>query len=255
MEKLNRQSLGSKKIFLRKEIEQERLGEEIYVEDILCQYSVYLVRKFEEKEDYLELSQMELLLTDLPERFNQDFKDAVVKSLYVRTTAKAVYVTLLLALPQPLSKFQITELKDWMGNVTLPPLALEHTSNFTGAEGQDNGMVREWQETTSEVLLLTEMMNQFNESLTEVYAELQVMKNKKNPPKMRIVQSEAAVKNVLEKENENSKRLDEATIKVDKLNEAFEAFQKQVLEQVEELKKVEVKPAEAKTPPKFKNIF
>lgn len=255
MEKLSKQSLGSKKIFLRKEIEQERLGEEIYVEDILCQYSVYLVRKFEEKEDYLELSQMELLLTDLPERFNKAFTDVVVKNLYVRTTVKAVYVTLLLALPQPLSKFQITELKDWMGTLTVSPLALEHTSNFTSTGSQENVMVREWQETNSEVLLLTEMMNQFNESLTEIYTELQVMKNQKTPPKMRVVKSEAAVKTVKEKENENSKRLDEAIAKVDKMNEAFEAFQKQIVTQVEELQKVEVKPVETKTPPKFKIFF
>lgn len=256
MEKINKQSLGSKKIFLRKEIEQERLGEEIYVEDILCQYSVYLVRKFEEKEDYLELSQMELLLMDLPERFNQDFKDAVVKNLYVRTTAKAVYVTLLLALPQPLSKFQITELKNWMGTLSVSPLALEHTSNFTSSVGdQDNGMVREWQETNSEVLLLTEMMNQFNESLTDVYTEIQSVKNQKTPPKMRVVKSEAAVKTVIEKENENSQRLDSAMAKVDKLNEAFEAFQKQVMEQLDSLKQGDMSPAESKTPPKFKIYF
>lgn len=255
MEKLNRQSSGNKKIFLRKEIEQERLGEEIYVEDILCQYSVYLVRKFEEKEDYLELSQMERLLTDLPERFNQEFQDAVVKNLYVRTTAKAVYVTLLLALPQPLSKFQITELKDWMDTLEVPQLALEHTSNFAAADTGSNVMAREWQETTSEVLLLTEMMNQFNESLNEVYSELQVMKNQKTPPKMRVVKSEAAVKTVKEKENENSKRLDEAVAKVDKMNAAFQEFQENVLKQIEEIEKIEKQPAETKTPPKFKIFF
>lgn len=255
MEKLNKQSLGSKKIFLRKEIEQERLGEEIYVEDILCQYSVYLVRKFEEKADYLELSQMEQLLVDLPERFNQDFKDAVVKNLYVRTTAKAVYVTFLLALPQPLSKFQITELKEWMTALEVPSLALEHTSNFAAVDDQENGMVREWQETNSEVLLLTEMMNQFNESLTEVYTELQAVKNQKTPPKMRVVKSEAAVKTVAEKENENSKRLDEAFAKVAKIEEAFQAFQKQVKEQLETLEQREAKPVETRTPPKFKIFF
>ncbi|MCB5951224.1 hypothetical protein LI951_04010 [Enterococcus sp. BWT-B8] len=249
MENLNKYAQGNKKIFLRKEIEQERLGEEIYAEDILCQYSVYLVRKFEEQDDYLELSQMENLLKDLPERFNKDFQDIVTKNMYVRTVPKAVYVTLLLALPQPLTKFQIVELKNWMGALTVPSLALEHTSNFMEPPvAATTEMVREWQETNSEVLLLTEMMNQYNESLTDIYSELQVLKSGKTPPVMKVIKSEAAAKKTLEKENENSQRIDETIAKLDKMTEEFQAFKQQVVERLEST-------SVNRKPPKFKIYF
>ncbi|MGC6769103.1 hypothetical protein [Enterococcus sp. LJL51] len=254
MENLNKHTQGSKKIFLRKEIEPERLGEEIYSDDILCQYSVYLVRKFEEETDYQDLAQMERLLADLPERFNEDFQDIVAKNMYVRTTQKSVYVTLLLALPQPLSKIQIVELKDWMGSVDIPSPALEHVSNFSGSSttASDDQMVREWQETNSEVLLLTEMMNQFNESLSDVYAEIQAVKTKKTPPVMKVVKSESAAKKVLEEETLNGQRIDELAAKVDKIMADFETFKQETAVRLEKAEQ----PAPAKrTPPKFKIYF
>mgnify|MGYP005982861253 CR=1 FL=1 len=248
MENLSKYTQGNKKIFLRKEIEQERLGEEIYMEDILCQYSVYLVRKFEEQEDYKDLAQMEVLLKDLPERFNKDFQDIVTKNMYVRTTPKAIYVTLLLALPQPLTKFQINELKEWMGALTPSIPVLEHTSNFMGTPAAPIEMVREWQETNSEVLLLTEMMDQFNASLADVYKELQTVKSSKTPPVMKVVKSEAAVKKVAEQETENSRRIDEAIARLDKMSEEFAAFKQQVTQQLEA-------SGTSKKPPKFKIYF
>lgn len=169
MEKLNlkKNTTANKKVFLRKEMEANRLGEELYSEDVLSQYSVYLLRKFEVLEDYEEPEQFEALLADLPNEFNHEFEDCVAKNLYVRVTQKAVYITLLLALAYPLSKLQFSDLRTWISSLEVPELSLEHMSSCSDVVPIE--MVKELQETNSEVLLLTEMINQFSENLNDIY--------------------------------------------------------------------------------------
>lgn len=246
MEKLNltKNTTESKKVFLRKEIEANRLGEELYSDDVLSQYSVYLLRKFELSTDYEQPEQFELLLADLPEQFNHEFEDCVAKNLYVRVTQKAVYVTLLLALAHPLSKLQISDLRTWISSLEVPELPLEHVSNFS--EDMPIEMVKGLQETNSEVLLLTEMMNQFSENLNDIYKEVQAVKDKKTPPVVKVVQSKVAAKEALE--FENAQQLKVANEKIAQLAEEFVAFKKAVDEKLSNIPK-------PKTPPKFKIVF
>lgn len=246
MEKLNltKNATGSKKVFFRKEIEASRLGEELYSDDVLSQYSVYLLRKFEVSEDYEKPEQFEALLADLPEQFNHEFEDCVAKNLYVRVTQKAVYITLLLALAHPLSKLQISDLRTWISSLEVPELPLEHMSNFS--EEVPLEMVKGLQETNSEVLLLTEMMNQFSENLNDIYKEVQTVKDKRTPPVVKVVQSKVAAKEALE--SENAKQLKIMNKKIVQLMEEFSTFKVYVDEKLANMPK-------PKTPPKFKIMF
>ncbi|MFD2386288.1 hypothetical protein [Enterococcus rivorum] len=139
-------------MLIRKEIEEDRLGEEIYSDDLLSPYSVYLVRKFEETIDYEEQGQFEELLKTLIENFEQVFQQFVIKNIYVRTTQKAVYLTLLLALAQPLTKIEMNDLRIWMNELKVPdlPETLEHLPS--PSQEIPIEMVKGLQETTSEVL-------------------------------------------------------------------------------------------------------
>ncbi|MGX7139127.1 hypothetical protein ACWOCD_14850 [Enterococcus silesiacus] len=246
MEKLNltKNTAGNKKVFLRKEIEASRLGEELYSDDVLSQYSVYLLRKFELTTDYEQPEQFEGLLADLPEQFNHEFEDCVAKNLYVRVTQKAVYVTLLLALAHPLSKLQISDLRTWISSLEVPELPLEHLSSFS--EDLPIEMVKGLQETNSEVLLLTEMMNQFSENLNDIYKEVQTVKDKRTPPVVKVVQSKVAAKEALE--FENAKQLKAVNEKIAQLAEEFSTFKLAVDEKLAKIPK-------PKTPPKFKIVF
>ncbi|MEI5990364.1 hypothetical protein A5881_001857 [Enterococcus termitis] len=246
MEKLNltKNSTESKKVFLRKEIEANRLGEELYSDEVLSQYSVYLLRKFELSTDYEQPEQFEGLLEDLPEQFNHEFEDCVAKNLYVRVTQKAVYITLLLALAHPLSKLQISDLRTWISSLEVPELPLEHVSSFS--EDIPIEMVKGLQETNSEVLLLTEMMNQFSENLNDIYKEVQAVKDKRTPPVVKVVQSKVAAKEALE--FENAKQLKVVNEKIAHLAEEFATFKTAVDKKLTNIPK-------PKTPPKFKIIF
>ncbi|EOL50669.1 hypothetical protein [Enterococcus caccae] len=246
MEKLNltKNTTENKKVFLRKEIEATRLGEELYSDDVLSQYSVYLIRKFEVSSDYEQPEQFEALLADLPEQFNHEFEDCVAKNLYVRVTQKAVYVTLLLALAHPLSKLQISDLRIWISSLEVPEMPLEHMSNFS--EEIPMEMVKGLQETNSEVLLLTEMMNQFSENLNDIYKEVQSVKDKRTPPVVKVVQSKVAAKEALE--SENAKQLSKAYEKITQLTEEFIAFKTQVNDRLAQIPK-------PKVPPRFKITF
>lgn len=246
MEKLNltKNTTGNKKVFLRKEIEPNRLGEELYADEVLSQYSVYLLRKFELATDYEQPEQFEALLEDLPEQFNHEFEDCVAKNLYVRVTQKAVYVTLLLALAHPLSKLQISDLRTWISSLEVPELPLEHMSTFS--EEVPLEMVKGLQETNSEVLLLTEMMNQFSENLNDIYKEVQTVKDKRTPPVVKVVQSKVAAKEALE--STNAKQLKMASEKIERLAEEFTTFKAQIAEKMTTIPK-------PKTPPKFKITF
>ncbi|MBO0446520.1 hypothetical protein JZO78_09195 [Enterococcus ureilyticus] len=246
MEKLNltKNTTGNKKVFLRKEIEANRLGEELYADDVLSQYSVYLLRKFEVSTDYEQPEQFEALLEDLPEQFNHEFEDCVAKNLYVRVTQKAVYVTLLLALAHPLSKLQISDLRTWISSLEVPELPLKHRSAFS--EEVPIEMVKGLQETNSEVLLLTEMMNQFSENLNDIYKEIQTVKDKRTPPVVKVVQSKVAAKEALE--TANAKQLKIVDEKIGQLAEEFSTFRAAVTEKLRSIPK-------SKTPPKFKITF
>ncbi|EOH96704.1 hypothetical protein UAW_01869 [Enterococcus haemoperoxidus ATCC BAA-382] len=246
MEKVNltKNTAGNKKVYLRKEIEANRLGEEIYSEDVLSQYSVYLLRKFEVTTDYEQPEQFEALLADLPEQFNHEFEDCVAKSLYVRVTQKAVYITLLLALAHPLSKLQISDLRTWISSLEVPELPLEHMSSLL--EEVPLEMIKGLQETNSEVLLLTEMMNQFSENLNDIYKDVQAVKEKRTPPVVKVVQSKVAAKEALE--FENAKQLKAANEKISQLMEEFSTFKTYVDDKLANMPK-------PKTPPKFKITF
>lgn len=248
MDKLNLTKItqANKKVLIRKEIEEDRLGEEYYSEDLLSPYAVYLVRKFEEGTDYVEQSQFEDLLTAIVENFEQIFQQFVIKNIYVRMTQKTVHITLLIALAQPLTKLEMNELRTWMGGLEVPepPEKLEHMS--IASQEIPLEMVKGLQETTSEILLLTEMMNQFSLNLSDVYKELQIVKNKKTPPIMKVVKSDAAVRKSLE--SENAELLKHSMEKLDNLSTAFLTFKNQVDQRLTELSK-------PKTPPKFKVFF
>ncbi|MGX7201591.1 hypothetical protein BCR22_08825 [Enterococcus plantarum] len=246
MEKVNltKSTTGSKKVFLRKEMEANRLGEELYSEDVLSQYSVYLIRKFEVSEDYEQPEQFEVLLSDLPNEFNHEFEDCVVKNLYVRVTQKAVYITLLLALAHPLSKLQISDLRTWISGLEVPESPLEHLSSF--AEDVPLEMVKGLQETNSEVLLLSEMMNQFSENLNDLYKEVQTVKEKRTPPVVKVVQSKIAAKEALE--SKNAKQLRMTDEKIRQLAEEFATFKTLITDKLE-------KQPKPKAPPKFKITF
>lgn len=248
MEKLNLTKItqANKKVLIRKEIEEDRLGEEIYSDDLLSPYSVYLVRKFEETIDYEQQGQFEDLLTTLVENFEQDFQQFVIKNIYVRTTQKAVYLTLLLALAHPLTKIEMNDLRLWMNELKVSdlPETLEHLPS--PSQEIPIEMVKGLQETTSEVLLLTEMMNQFGLNLSDIYEELQKLKNKKTPPVVKVVKSDAARKKSLE--SENAELIKQTTEKVDKLFSAFSSLKTQVDQRLTKLSK-------PKTPPKFKVFF
>lgn len=246
MEKLTLTSSGQeeKKVFLRKEMDDERLGEEIYEDELLSPYSVYLVRKFDYKKDYQELSEMQDLLEQLPEIFNEAFEAFVIKKIYVRHTPKSIYVSLLLALAQPLTKEQMLMLRRWMTALSAPEKeVLEHVSAFSNEPSMN--VAKDLRETNSEVLLLSEMMNQFNRSLAEVNTELQAVKKKRTPPVVKVVQSEVATRKALTEEY--SQELEQATKKIDALSSDFILFKKEITEQVQ--KAVAVKP---RKPPKFK---
>lgn len=248
MEKLNLTKItqANKKVLIRKEIEEDRLGEEIYSEDLLSPYSVYLVRKFEEKIDYEEQGQFEELLTTILDNFEQVFQQFVIKNIYVRTTQKAVYLTFLLALAQPLTKLEMNDLRIWMNELKVPdlPETLEHLSSTSQEIPLE--MVKGLQETTGEILLLTEMMNQFSHNLSDIYEELQVVKNKKTPPVVKVVKSDAVRKQAVE--SENTELIKVTSEKVDKLFAAFSALKIQVDQRFTALSK-------PKTPPKFKVFF
>lgn len=246
MEKLNltKNATGNKKVFLRKEMEANRLGEELYSDEVLSQYSVYLLRKFEVSEDYEQPEQFEALLVDLPEQFNHEFEDCVAKNLYVRVTQKAVYITLLLALAHPLSKLQISDLRTWISSLEVPELPLEHVSSFS--EDVPIEMVKGLQETNSEVLLLTEMMNQFSENLNDIYKEVQTVKSKRTPPVVKVIQSKVAAKEALE--SENAKQLKAVNERMVQLAEEFSSFKAYVKDNLANKPK-------PKTPPKFKITF
>ncbi|MGX7245404.1 hypothetical protein ACWOC1_11240 [Enterococcus quebecensis] len=246
MEKLNltKGTTENKKVFFRKEIEASRLGEELYSDDVLSQYSVYLLRKFEVSSDYEQPEQFEALVTDLPEQFNHEFEDCVAKNLYVRVTQKAVYVTLLIALAHPLSKLQISDLRTWISSLEVPELPLEHLSSFS--EDVPLEMVKGLQETNSEVLLLTEMMNQFSENLNDIYKEVQTVKDQRTPPVVKVVQSKVAAKEALE--SENAKQLKAANEKIEQLTNQFSTFKTHVDNKLSNMPK-------PKKPPKFKIVF
>lgn len=246
MEKLNltKSTTENKKVFLRKEIEANRLGEELYSDDVLSQYSVYLIRKFEVSSDYDQPEQFEALLVDLPEQFNHEFEDCVAKNLYVRVTQKAVYVTLLLALAHPLSKLQISDLRTWISSLEVPEMPLEHMTGFS--EEVPIEMVKGLQETNSEVLLLTEMMNQFSENLNDIYKEVQSVKDKRTPPVVKVIPSKVAAKEALE--SENAKQLNKVNEKIAQLTEEFSSFKTHVTDKLAKLPK-------PKQPPKFKITF
>lgn len=246
MDKLNltKNIIASKKIFFRKEMDESRLGEELYSEDVLSQYSVYLLRKFELSEDYEQPEQFEELLVDLPEQFNHEFEDCVVRNVYLRVTQKAVYITLFLALAHPLSKLQISDLRTWISGLEVSELPLEHISHFSNDASFD--MARGLQETNGEVLLLTEMMNQFSENLNDIYQEVQAVKGKKTPPVVKVVQSKAAAKQA--QEAENAQKIQTANEKIEQLAESFSQFKIQIDEKLSNLPK-------AKKPPKFKIVL
>lgn len=243
MEKLNltKNTTENKKVFLRKEIEPNRLGEELYSDDVLSQYSVYLIRKFEGSSDYENPEQFEALLEDLPEQFNHEFEDCVAKNLYVRVTQKAVYVTLLLALAHPLSKLQISDLRTWISSLEVPEMPLEHMTGFS--EEIPIEMVKGLQETNSEVLLLTEMMNQFSENLNDIYKEVQSVKDKRTPPVVKVIPSKVAAKEALE--SENARQLSKVDEKITQLTKEFSTFKTHVTDKLAKLPK-------PKQPPKFK---
>ncbi|MTD40333.1 hypothetical protein GIX45_17255 [Erwinia sp. CPCC 100877] len=246
MEKLNaaKNTAVNKKVFLRKEVEANRLGEELYSDDILSHYSVYVLRKFESTVDYQELTQIEALLVDLPEQFNEEFQDCIVKKLYLRVTTKAVYLTVLLALAQPLNKEQMNALRSWFSNLEAMAPALEHVSNFSQEIPLE--MVKGLQETNSEVLLLSEMMNQFNENLTDVYSEIQTIKEKRTPPVVKIVPSKAVAKQALE--SENSEKLKALAKKLEQLMTEFTEVKTHVKDTL-------ANRPRAKKPPKFKIVL
>ncbi|MBO0441698.1 hypothetical protein [Candidatus Enterococcus ikei] len=246
MEKLNltKNITGNKKVFFRKEIEASRLGEELYSDDVLSQYSVYLLRKFEVSVDYEYPEQFEALLADLPEQFNHEFEDCIAKKIYVRVTQKAVYITMLLALAHPLSKLQISDLRTWISSLEVPEESLEHLSSFS--EDSSFDMAKGLRETNSEVLLLTEMMNQFSENLNDIYKEVQSVKDKRKPPVVKVVQSKVAAKEALE--SENAKQLKRTNEKIEQLAEEFSTFKAYVDARVSNSSK-------PKTPPKFKIVF
>ncbi|MFK4567537.1 hypothetical protein [Enterococcus sp. UD-01] len=246
MEKLNfaKNTAINKKVFLRKEVEVDRLGEELYSDDILSHYSVYVLRKFEWKVDYQELTQIEGLLVDVPDQFNQAFDDYMIKKLYLRVTAKAAYLTVLLALAQPLNKEQMNELRNWFSDLNVMTPALEHVSKFS--EEIPLEMVKGLQETNSEVLLLSEMMNQFNENLNEVYSDIQTIKEKRTPPVVKVVPSKAVGKQALE--SENSKKLEVLSQKLAQLMTEFTEVKAHVKDTVAQRAKV-------KKPPKFKIVL
>lgn len=246
MDKLNltKNITASKKVFFRKEMDESRLGEELYSEDVLSQYSVYLLRKFELSEDYEQPEQFEELLVDLPEQFNHEFEDCVVRNVYLRVTQKAVYITLFLALAHPLSKLQISDLRTWISGLEVSDLPLEHVSHFSNDASFD--MARGLQETNGEVLLLTEMMNQFSENLNDIYQEVQAVKGKKTPPVVKVVQSKAAAKQA--QEAENAQNIQTTNKKIEQLAESFSQFKIQIDEKLSNLPK-------AKKPPKFKIVI
>ena len=238
-------SAGNKKIFIRKEIEASRLGKCVYEDDILSQYTVYLVRKFEQGTDYDSNEQFDLLLTLLPEEFNTYFEHFVLKKMYIRATSKTVYISLLLALASPLAKAQMNELREWMSDLIIPEISLEHTSNFID-QGNPIDVTRSLQETNSEVLLLSEMMNQFSQNLTEVFNDVKHLKEKKAPPVVKVVPSEALAKQSIE--TENSQRINKLSQKIEQLTTDFANFKVDVTEKV-------TLASKRRKPPKFKIVL
>lgn len=236
---------GNKKIFIRKEIEASRLGKSVYEDDVLSQYTVYLVRKFEQGTDYDSQEQFDLLLGLLPEEFNTYFEHFVLKKMYIRSTSKAVYISMFLALAHPLVKSQMNELREWVSDLVVPEMPLEHTSNFID-QGNPIDVARSLQETNSEVLLLSEMMNQFSQNLTEVFDEVKHLKEKKAPPVVKVVPSDALAKQSIE--TENSQRINRLAQKIEQLTADFANFKVEVTEKAT----VASKP---RKPPKFKIVL
>lgn len=218
---------GNKKIFIRKEIEASRLGDSVYEDDVLSQYTVYLVRKFEQGIDYNSQEQFKLLLDLLPEEFNTYFDHFVLKKMYIRSTSNSVYISLFLALASPLVKAQMNELRKWIGDLIVPEISLEHTSNFID-QGNPIDVTRGLQETNSEVLLLSEMINQFGQNLTEVFDEVKHLKEKKVPPVVKVVPSEALAKQSVE--TENSQHIKKLKQNIEQLTADFSNFKEEVIE-------------------------
>lgn len=245
MEKLNitQKAAPTRKVFFRKEIEADRLGEELYSEDVLSQYSVYLLRKFELGEEYETPEQFHSFVETLPMSFNTEFEDCIVRNMYVRVTQKAIYLTFFLALAHPLSKLQISDLRTWISHLTVPEMALEHLSSFSNQATSE--MMKDIQETNGEVLLLSEMMDQFNENLADLYNEVQTVKQTKTPPIFKIVPSQATKKEA--QEAAHTEELNLLNQRFDQLAESFTEFEKEINNRFKRLPK-------PKKPPKFKIV-
>lgn len=245
MEKLNftQKVAPTRKVFFKKEIEADRLGEELYSEDVLSQYSVYLLRKFELGEEYDTPEQFTSFVSTLPKSFNEEFEDCVVRKMYMRVTPKAVYLTFSLALAHPLSKLQISDLRTWISHLIVPEMALEHLSNFSNQATSE--IRKDIQETNGEILLLSEMMDQFSENLAELYTEVQTVKQVKTPPIFKIVASQATPKET--QASVHSEQLNLWSQRVEQLADSFAEFEKETNNRFKKLPK-------SKKPPKFKII-
>lgn len=167
----------TKKIFFRKELDVSQAGEKVYSSEIIHPQSVYVSRKFILVEEYKQTEHFEALIRKLPEKFQQEFDSIFIKEIYRDIRPESVNITLLLTTEQPLTKAQVISIRRWIGQLKVKGL-------FVAKETKDEEkkffqLLRGLKETNTQVMLLTDIINQLNGDMKNIYQDVRLLKEQK----------------------------------------------------------------------------
>lgn len=176
VKKINKKnSNADKTVMLRKKINPNSLGREIYADQVDTPYSIYLTRKLYLAKDYQKLAEGEAFFDVLCESWDQseNFKDLVVKRIYLYVETEKMYFTMLLGYFEPLEKEERIRLKKWIAELPTEKSTKALTpTNSLGDMAELKEMMQRLMDTSGEMYHLRQTIFQLDEKIEQNKLEL-----------------------------------------------------------------------------------
>lgn len=187
MRTINKQHYHSEKqersTILRKEVDPDYLGREIYADNVETPYSFYLVRKLTLAKDYQNLAEGEAFFDAICDSWDgtEAFEELIVKKIYMYVETEIMYYTLLMGSFEPTKRDLRINLKKWLEEVSLEKQthSLVHNGEASMSSGEMQGMMKQMLETSNEIFRLRKMIGDLTETINN--GQIEIYQAKSNP--------------------------------------------------------------------------
>lgn len=153
-------------VIVRRTIDTEKLGREVYADQVETPYSVYLIRDLYLAKDYQNLAEGEAYFDAICDSWDnhEHFEPFVVRCIFFYVETEMMRYTLLIGSQEPFTQEEGEQLQHWLASVAVDPLALAHTQS----QAQENQTVRyQIIEAYNEIDELRKMILELTEALEQ----------------------------------------------------------------------------------------